>query len=73
MNVIDTVKGNMSYDIYSADERAKCPVCGKTTEMFYMQGKRKYINPVTKKESFTYAGCKIFDMACFECQKAKQI
>ena len=73
MNVIEMEKGNMSYDIYSADERAKCPICGKTTEMFYMQVKRKYINPVTKKESFTYADCKIFDTACFDCQKAKII
>lgn len=71
MEVTKIENGKMVYSIYSADERAKCPVCGKTTEMFYMDEERKYINPVTKKESTTHAGCKIYDYACFSCQKAK--
>ena len=56
------------YDIYPADERGKCPICGKVKELFYMKEMQKYINPVTKKESITYAGCKIHDAACLECQ-----
>ena len=37
------------YKIFETDERGKCPYCGKVSELFYMDERREYINPVTKK------------------------
>lgn len=60
------------YSIYEADERGKCPICGKTKELFYKSEKREYYNPITNKNSLTAYGCRVYDAACYDCQKAKQ-
>lgn len=60
------------YKIYAANERGECPICTKTTELFNMTEEREYFNPITKNKSRTFAKCRIFDSACYDCQKKKQ-
>lgn len=60
------------YKIYSADERGKCSICNKNSELYYMQEQRKYINPITKQQSLTSHKCKVFDIACYNCLKHQQ-
>ncbi len=60
------------YKIYSADERGKCPICHKNSELYYMQEQHKYINPITKQQSLTSNKCKVFDIACYNCLKHQQ-
>jgi hypothetical protein len=59
----------MKYEIYSSETVGKCPLCKKTSELFYIKELKAYFNPITKEESFTENGCSVYEAACYDCQE----
>ncbi len=66
------MKRKYKYDIYSAEEWGKCPICGGNKNLFYMSEKREYFNPITKKMGLTQAGCCVYEASCYDCQIKSQ-
>jgi hypothetical protein len=68
---MENYRYKLSSTEYSSAQYGNCEVCGKhATEVFIQSEERKYFNPITKQESYTFHKCRNY-IGHKECLESK--